>query len=39
MRKDCLHGGLLGLESEIPRLNSGTEAQIGLVGKRGLLVV
>jgi hypothetical protein len=33
MRKDCLHGSLLGLKSEI-RFNSGTEAQIGLAGNR-----
>src|SRR5258707_8239151 len=29
MRKDCLHGGLLGLRSGDTRFNSGTEAQIG----------
>jgi hypothetical protein len=40
MRKDCLHDGLLGLKSEIEIgdtwLNSDTEAQIGVAGKRSL---
>ena len=36
MRKDRLHGGLFGLKIGDTQFNSGTEAQIGLGGKRGL---
>ena len=39
MGKDCLHYGLFGLKLEILGSNTGTEAQIGVADKRGLLAV
>ena len=39
VRKDCLHYGLFRLKLEIFGSKSGTEAQIGVADKRGLLVV
>ena len=39
MRKDCPHYGLFGLKLEILGSDTGTEAQIGVADKRGLLAV